>query len=309
MSSLAGILTALAALIALQRLLCLRSMFTGLSVRWAFFWWLGSLSYLCLLALAEACAVVFSPAAQSVLHYGAAVLLLTPAVSTLGARRHGLQAWQFFVVLPLLLVLMWPAAAETIFSRDSRPLMLSGPALAGYIAVLILSAGPGLGGGLTWSCLLHLAACLWMLAPAAGWLQPGSSVTLPVVFLLTAEAELTTWHLLRRRAAVQKSASVAERMNCVWLLFQDLYGPVWTHRFLNRMRQFQQAERWACSLELGGFEATDSTKLTAVTLQQPLESFRWVLSRFAEPSWIEQQFTDGFASETGAAADAAANGS
>lgn len=304
----AEILTACVAAIAALRLLRLRLLFAGVSVRWSLFWWLGALVYVCVLAAADACAVDFSPAVKSILNYGAAVLLLTPAVSTLGARRHGLQAWQCFVVLPLLLVLMWPAVAETTFSRDSRPLLLSGPALAGYIAVLILSAGPGLGGGLTWSCLLRLAACLWMLAPAAGWLSAGSNVLLPVVLLLAAEAELTAWQLLRRRSAVRNSVAIVSRTNCVWLLFQDLYGPVWTHRFMNRMRQFQRAERWHCSLELSGFEAADGGELTAQVLQQPLESFRWVLSRFAEPRWIEQQFAESCAVASEATTDTAANG-
>ena len=73
-----------------------------------------------------------------------------------------------------------------------------------------------------------------------------------------------------------------------WLLFQDLYGPVWAQRFMNRMAQFERAERWSCSLQRSGFVGLNEQPLQEVDLARPLESFRWVISRFAESEWLER---------------------
>ncbi len=283
-----GPVAAVAGGFTLFRLVQLRPIYSGLSVRWTLFWWLLSASFVLLVGLAGLIPELVSPAAKSILHYLLAVLMMTPAVSTLGARRHGLQAWQLFVVIPLILVLMWPVAAELFFSRDLRPLLLAGPAQAGYLAVLLMSAGPGLGGALTIACLMRLAASLVLLAPAAAWTATQQDLLPCAALLLLAEAEITLRQLRGRTSAVDCATNLRQQTAAVWLLFQDLYGPVWAQRFMNRMAQFERAERWSCSLQRSGFVGLNEQPLQDVDLARPLESFRWVISRFAESEWLER---------------------
>ena len=46
---------------------------------------------------------------QDQLWYWTAVLSLVPPIAVLGAKRPGSEAWNFFVLLPLVCVLGWPA--------------------------------------------------------------------------------------------------------------------------------------------------------------------------------------------------------
>src|SRR5580658_9314791 len=74
-----------------------------------------------------------------------AVLMISPFVSALGARRPGSRVWSFFVVLPVMVVLMLPAV--TAWNRDLRPtpLRLETPMVTGYALVLVMGTGNYLG--------------------------------------------------------------------------------------------------------------------------------------------------------------------
>ncbi|NQV22828.1 MAG: hypothetical protein HQ518_00550, partial [Rhodopirellula sp.] len=73
--------------------------------------------------------------------YFSAVVLLCPGIAVLGARRPGASTWAFFVLLPLVLVLMWPALASFQLARPEHPIEVEIPALVGFALVLIMSAG------------------------------------------------------------------------------------------------------------------------------------------------------------------------
>ena len=104
----------------------------------------------------------------------AAVMLLTPGVSTLGARKPGASAWQWFVVAPMIIVLMWPGVSQIVNNRGEDSLELGVPAFAGIIVVLLMSAGTCLGTSLSLPFVLYSASIAVTALPSTGWAAPDS---------------------------------------------------------------------------------------------------------------------------------------
>ena len=97
--------------------------------------------------------------------YFAAVVLLCPGIAVLGARRPGASAWAFFVLLPLVLVLMWPAVASFQVARPAELIEIEVPALVGFGLVLIMSGGNYFGTRYTLSTFFYAAAVVLLVAP------------------------------------------------------------------------------------------------------------------------------------------------
>ncbi|MFN9049939.1 MAG: hypothetical protein ACK5YC_17580, partial [Planctomyces sp.] len=96
MSAYAWLMTGLAAMNCWQ-VLRQRPLHTGMTSVYSWCW--TQISALVLLAAAVLSGpfALLNPAWTSGLQYLAAILMLTPAVCLLGARRPGVAAWQWFV--------------------------------------------------------------------------------------------------------------------------------------------------------------------------------------------------------------------
>ena len=99
------------------------------------------------------------------LNYSVAVVMLCPGIAVLGARRPGATAWGFFVLIPLVLVLMWPAAASVRTLKSGAPLELEVPAVLGFAVVLVMSSGDYFGTRYTLPTMLFAAAEILLVAP------------------------------------------------------------------------------------------------------------------------------------------------
>ena len=197
--------------------------------------------------------VTLAPGWTSAAQYFAATMLLTPLVAALGARRPGNAAWQWFVVLPLIVVLQWPAVTQLMSSRGSEPLELGAPATIGVLLVITMSAGTLLGSSMTLSGLMYVAAVLCCLLPSSGWMASTSSLPLLSPLLLVG-AQIPAASILKARfAAARNARGVAESADASWQLFQTLYGLVWTRRVLDRVNQFASGEQWSVALTRLGF--------------------------------------------------------
>lgn len=141
---------------------------------------------------------------------------------------------------------------------------------------------------MTVPALLYLSAVLLTLWPLTGWpffsVPAGQVAVIPLVL----SAQLTNRQLKSRYQQISLATSEIQRLNAVWGLLQDLYGVVWPQRMMDRMKQFQQAEHWCGSLTTEGFQKTDGTAWTRQELTGPVDSFRWVLQRFADSDWIDR---------------------
>ncbi len=280
-------------LLGLYQTVSRRSLCAGLTIRYSWAWSVVAMLVCCVSILASYtttghAADWFPPRWQLGLQYLSAILLLTPAVCTLGARRPGVSAWQWFVVLPLVFVLAWPVLVQLTTSHGRGTIQLSGPAITGFALVTLMSISPGLGGAMTVPALLYLSAVLLTIWPLTGWpffsVPAGQVAVIPLVI----SGQLTNRQLKNRYQQISLATSEIHRLNAVWGLLQDLYGVVWPQRMMDRMKQFQQAERWCGCLTAEGFRKTDGTAWTPQELESPVKSFRWVLQRFADSDWIDQ---------------------
>jgi len=290
MSAYAWLMTGLAAMNCWQ-VLRQRPLHTGMTSVYSWFW--TQISALVLLAAAVLSGpfALLNPAWTSGLQYLAAILMLTPAVCLLGARRPGVAAWQWFVVLPLVFVLAWPGAIQIVNSRGRIPIELSLPALSGFLLVALMSTAPGLGRGMTVACLLQLGTTLTAVSPVVPWLPRA-----PWLFLSAASVQLLATVLAgrclkRHHARLRQSASLHQQTTQLWLLFQDIYGMIWAQRLLDRAREFERTEKWACSLTLDGFTTLATPAETEQAIARTLPAFRWLLGRFFSGTWLDSRLT------------------
>jgi hypothetical protein len=217
-----------------------------------------------------------------------AVLLTTPFIAVLGARRPGSRVWSVFIVAPLAVVLDLPAA--TAWNRDLHPapLHLEVPMLAGYGLVLLMGAGNYLG------TRFFVPA---VLAALAGLAIPTSMSSLHglsnAVFARTGATLLlatTVWiaALLVRKAPSKKTTG----FEWLWGDFRDLYGIVWARRVLDRVNEAAVRENWPVRLHLQGFLPVDPTASQPLTPDQSgqiEQILRWLLRRFVDPEWIDER--------------------
>jgi len=233
-----------------------------------------------------------SRAVVSAATYFSATMLLTPLVTTLGARRPGISAWHWFVVLPMVAVLQWPALSQLSGSHWRSPLDLSGPAVMGVVVVLIMSTGTMLGTSSAGFALLYSSGILLLLAPSTslGATSLGaaeSSVAAGGAMLILAALAVARRNLERRYAQLRAAPTRLERVSVVWELFGSLYGIAWTRRVQDRVNQFATDEKWTVRLTATGLERLDGGTPTDEELQQPMNAYIWVLARFADKTWLK----------------------
>ena len=223
--------------------------------------------------------------------YFAATMLLTPLVTILGARRPGISAWHWFVVLPMVVVLQWPAMNQLIGNHWRTPIELSAPSIMGIIVVLAMSAGTLLGTRSTVFALSYTAGIVMLLTPITGLTWSRAFVTPVGDMLILISIWLVRRNLRNQLIRVQSSKTTLERTRAVWDLFGSLHGFAWMRRAQDRINQFGLREKWTVQLTLSGFErCVDSTDapMGEDELQAPVEAFVWVLARFADEKWLRQ---------------------
>lgn len=286
MLSLFSIATCLILLLTLTRT---QRLVAGLTVKYSVRWSLVAASSLLLSAVMSGQLFETSPATSSLLHLVSVVLLLTPSVSTLGARNPGVVTWQVFVVIPLIIVLLWPGLSDLISSRGQEPLRLGIPAFSGLCLVLMMSMSTCVGTSLTLASLFFLSAVSLGLCPAMGWMALASPWQSLIPFLLLGGVSLALRSIRFRLSAIEMARTKSELVDASWSLFQDLYGLVWSRRIQDRVNQFAARERWNVLLTHEGFRDADGNSPTDQDLEKPREALRWVLTRFADEQWISDK--------------------
>lgn len=224
------------------------------------------------------------------LWYLTAVSALCPFVAVLGARRGRLLEWSAFIVLPLIIVLEWPALAQVVRCWNGQRLDLELPTLFGYAVVMVMGTGNFLGTRFTWP----------VIAFAGGWAA--------VVFLSHSSIE-NSW--MRRDPAFFVSLTqfcfwqwafhfgnqgklVASDWKRVCFDFRDSFGVVWSARLTSRVNEVAQREQWPWTLTANGFEPVSNVgQPTSDPDADPRvnHTFRWLLKPFVDPEWIAERLT------------------
>jgi hypothetical protein len=230
------------------------------------------------------------PSVADQLWYAAAVLMLCPSIAVLGARRPGARVWAWFVLLPLVVVLGWPALIAWDYARlQVSSLELELPAVIGFALVLVMGAGNYFGTRFTTASLLYAASILLVVAPF--------SPAVPDAFPESERARI--WATVCLTAALAVAARQALRESTapksfdrLWIDVRDFFGTVWAKRLMDRVNDMAAREAWPLRLEMYGLVWTrddlDAEARTA-TLARLDHTLRWLLRRFVDPGWIDER--------------------
>lgn len=225
--------------------------------------------------------------------YFAAVVLLCPGIAVLGARRPGASVWAFFVLLPLVLVLMWPAIASFQVARPAEPIEIEVPALVGFGLVLMMSGGNYFGTRYTMSTFYYAGAIVLLVVPM--------SVASPDFFperstsrFMASLGFLLAISETNRRSKAESDDEIS-RFDVLWFDFMDSFGMVWAKRVMDRVNESARHEKWAMHLELHGFvpiaESPSADELLH-TEERIEHTFRWLLKRFVDSEWLDARLRE-----------------
>jgi hypothetical protein len=264
----------------------IRSMVSAWTASQAWNWMIVALLAVLLHAVLSFPLLHASVAVTSATAYFATTMLLTPLVTLLGARRPGIAAWHWFVVLPMVIVLQWPAISQLFGSHGRAAIELSAPATMGVVVVLVMSAGTLLGTSSAGVAMVYSSAILLLLAAATGNKSAQFPVTAFAPILIMAAMWIARRNLDGHFTRLRSAVTTSQRTQAVSALFSSLYGLAWTRRVQDRINQFAPREKWMVHLTPQGFKRLDGDTPTHEELQQPLEAFVWVLTRFADEGWL-----------------------
>lgn len=236
-------------------------------------------------------ASLISQAVSDVLFYLTSILLLCPGISVLGARRPGNTAWNFFVLLPLIAVLLWPAIASTRFLNSDTPLELESPPLIGFALVLIMGAGNYFGTRFTLPVLLY-AASVTLLAASMAESAPSPVPERTTARHLAAVLMAASIGMASLRAGERYEVSTT--LDRVWLSFVDTFGLVWAKRVMDRLNEAGTHEKWPAVIHWHGIEWNpDAGEEQRRQAEEKLDAkMRWLLKRFVDPDWIDERLKD-----------------
>jgi hypothetical protein len=224
--------------------------------------------------------------------YLAAVVALVPPIAVLGARRPTSHVWTWFVLVPLVLVFVWPVAPVLRQTDRAAAFTLEEPVLVGYVLVLIMGGGNYLGLKYSISSLLWMCALLLVvlpLCPATVGLVPAASICrVAAVCCLVAAAWIADRQAAGRKRSAGDSTSSLDR---AWDDFRELFGIVWSRRTLERFNDYARQKALTIRLVLHGFEDAAGKPLnfdSDPAIRAAAEAaLRWHLQKFVDPEWMD----------------------
>ncbi len=260
---------------------------TTLIVAWR---WAGSAWLVWVLAWSSSVLTSVAPSELvDQLWYTTAVLTLCPFIAVLGARRPGIRVWTWFIVVPLVLVLEWPAMAAFGASLGREPLLVEAPAVTGFVFVLLMGTGNYCGTRMTTSAFLLAVASILLVLPMSSADLVGLPDREQGRLWATACLFAVSCHLMWMH---QRRLTLESSLDQVWYDFRYSFGIVWAKRIQERVNATARKENWAARLETQGFvwasEQLDPERRmqTAGRIDHTL---KWLLRRFVDPAWIDQR--------------------
>ena len=281
-------LAALAWLLALARRGMRR---TTLQTAW---WWMAGVCALWGMTAAVVLSDRSSPEIQSQSLYWTAIAALCPGVAILGAKRPGSRVWNLFIVVPLVLVLGWPAV--TVWRADGPRLFTAEwPVLGGLLLVLVMGTGNYLGTRFAGAAALYSAAIVLLVAPASVAMTRSRADLAGVTrwMFLAATGLLAAAGWLAWRASRAWPADRTTGTARLWNDFRETFGIVWGTRLRERLLHEAAREKWPGNA-IPGIEGLEFAEgATAEDRQQAEARYRhhllWLLRRFVDPAWIEER--------------------
>jgi hypothetical protein len=260
----------------------------GTTIRVASWWALAGVTSW-LIATVAAMFVVQQAGWVDTAHYVIAVVLLCPLIAVLGARRPSANVWNLFVLVPLILVLMWPVVASSDVLKG-RPLELESPSIVAFCLVLVMGAGNYFGTLSGLPAFLFACSQVCLVLPLWGHVPDFFPDTQTARLVASFGVAWGIWLVKRRRIASRNWEGPA--LTKLWLDFIDTYGMVWGKRVMDRVNEAAVHEDWSCRLELDGFSNADKSvdndpqTPDAESLRQAEPIIRWLMKRFVDEAWV-----------------------
>ena len=226
--------------------------------------------------------------------YWTGIVALCPGIAVLGAKRPGSRVWNLFILIPLLLVLGWPAV--TVWRLDGPRLFAAEiPVLVGLLLVLVMGTGNYLGTRFGGAALAYGLAVVALIAPATVLFAKAGgkpSIATPyAVFLLATTflglSGLLAWRAVRRPPMCERGTAR------LWADFREAFGIVWSRRLQDRLNQEGSRENWTAVVGPLGLEWPPETTPDAdqrLRVDRRFEHhLHWLLRRFVDRIWIEDR--------------------
>jgi len=214
------------------------------------------------------------------------ILVLCPLICALGAQRPASRVWVWFIVVPLVAVLGWPALTVISHWPELVPLRVQSPVLLSFCLVTLMGVGNYVGTRFTFPAVLAGMAVFFCLLPVTTLveLSPANRQ-----FFRAAAGLLMGMAVLTAIRQGMREGSEESRFDRLWFDFRDMFGIVWSLRIQDRLNQTAEKEGWRCRLGPEGFEWDPRSLIhereeTEARLEHTL---RWLLRRFVDPEWIE----------------------
>jgi hypothetical protein len=244
---------------------------------------------------AQIAAGLADDSSQSAWGYLAAITVFGPTMAVLGAKRPQHRAWQF-VVLVLLVVLAMPGLEALVFAR--RAVEVHG--LHASLMALLIAIG----------VFNYLPTRFWPAALCAGAGQalllgpylPGVSALLPApepVAALVCEVLAAAMVTGLR----QWTGGASQPIDRLWTDFRNSLGAIWALRVQERFNVAARQHAWPVRLEWSGLQTVDQAsdpaqagsavadaRDSAARRQAVAErTLRMLLHRFVSESWNQRR--------------------
>ncbi len=227
--------------------------------------------------------------------YATAVLTVCPFVAVLGARNPGGKSWTWFVVLPLVLVLSWPAW-PTMLDLETR-LVLTGPVVLGFLVVMLMGAGSYVGTRFTVLVIAIVGGVGSLLLWPDSEFRTDTAALIVVAGFITsikstpAYSRRETYRLQLDEEGKQEFVPTTcdERYGRLWCEFRDYYGLVWAIRVVDRLNQLFARDKLPVRLQMDGLiwnETPSDEADKSFVYQKADKSIFWILGRFVDRDWI-----------------------
>ncbi len=222
--------------------------------------------------------------------YATALLMLCPALAVLGARRPTVRVWNWFVILPFLLVFSWPIAAAARELSHGGPFALETPMLLGFAFVVVMGLGNYFGTRFTLPAIGAAMSLLLLALPAAdfriSWL-PRADLSRSFASLLMSAV------LCGACIAAKRPFTVRVPLDQVWIEFRDQFGVVWSKRILERLNSMAEKDALSVRMSVTGVVSVSGADAhpDAASVDELEKSLRWLLRRFVDEGWIDSQLS------------------
>ncbi len=254
----------------------------------AFLWGIFAILFWIIATISSLSRLHVDAAWQDQAWYWSAILACCPLISVLGAKRPTSRVWNWFIILPLIAVLGWPAVTVLVRYPDLVALKIQAPVYIGFVLVLVMGIGNYMGSRYGLSAFFIGVAVILSLWPMSNsYLGDHDSVT-----RLRGFASLFCGFAVLHgfRQSIRPSLDES-RFDKVWFDFRDAFGIVWSIRIQDRINQTAVKEKWCVRLGTEGFvwedEApSDKREHTEERLRHTLY---WLLRRFVDPIWIDER--------------------